>query len=172
MLKVWSVCDKFQKKKFAHGIARIRKLCRHIRGATWYYWCLTRDIILEEKQNRQIARDRWIRDRVKILWKLERASKDANSYIYNASRASVSFIERSRSSRVPHGNLSLRQVGETGTSLSPTLLPTCMDDAWTSESWKREPRFECACSRGANRNSFVPDLGSGARCRSVRKFCQ
>lgn len=42
-------------------------------------------------------------------------------------RASVSFIERSRSSRVPRGNLSLRQVGETGTSLSPTL-PTCTGD--------------------------------------------
>lgn len=111
-----------------------------------------------------------MRDRVKIV-RLERASKDAGGYMQRVARASVSFIERSRSSRVPHGNLSLRQVGETGTSLSPTL-PTCMDDAWTSESWKRpEIRMRVQTEAQIEILSYVPCRISGCGARARMSFC-
>lgn len=66
-------------------------------------------------------------------------------------RLSVLSSEAGRSSRVPRGNLSLRQVGETGISLSP-MLATCMSDMNVRKL--KTVRFVCTYIQSRRKQKF------------------
>lgn len=96
--------------------------------------------------------DSWSADRVKIV-RLERASKDAKLYATRRARLSVLSSDAK-----PVVTCSARKPVAPTSRRDRNLVVSDVTDVHTDDTDVRKlktPRFECAYSRGANRNSFV-----------------